>query len=187
MTGKDLFEGMTWVDEGFIDEAEHAAFPKPRVVPWIRIASMAACLCLILLGLYHFRSNPNRGTPDGQNSLAQGGIEDNIEDIVDQNSQINAPADGAIAEIPNVILYVEEMTAEGFIGTVTDFGVTDHLGLGTRLNVVIGEGTRSDSDNTAVHDYKTDFTGRYVVFQFYEYDPDTGTIVIESYDIIDEE
>ena len=187
MTGKDLFEGMSWVDEGFVDEAEHEQLPKPRVIPWIRIASMAACLCLILLGLYHFRSNPNRGTPDGQNSLAQGGIEDNIEDIVDQNSQINAPADGAIAEIPNVILYVEEMTAEGFIGTVTDFGVTDHLGLGTRLNVVIGEGTRSDSDNTAVHDYKTDFTGRYVVFQFYEYDPDTGTIVIESYDIIDEE
>ena len=183
MTGKDLFEGMSWVDELFVDEAEHAQHPKPRVIPWIRIASMAACLCLILFVLHH---HLDRGSADGQNtenSMPQGVIED----IVDQNSQISIPAEGAIAEIPNVIVYVEEMTAEGFIGTVTDYGVTDQLGLGTRLNVVVGEGTRSDADNTAVHDSKTDYTGRYVVFQFYEFDPDTGTIVIDTYDIIDEE
>ena len=183
MTGKDLFEGMSWVDERFIDEAEHAAFSKPSVMPWIKIASMAACLCLILFGIHRLLPPPeNPRSPE--DTAPNGSLEDPQES---QHSNMLAPEDRPTGEIPNVILYVEEMTAEGFIGTVTDYGVTDQLGLGTRLNVVIGEGTRSDSDNTTVHDSKTDFTGRYVVFQFYVYDPDTGTIVIDSYDIIDEE
>ena len=183
MTGKDLFEGMSWVDELFVDEAEHAQLPKPRVIPWIRVASMAACLCLILFAIPHLLPPPeNPRSPE--DTAPNGSLEDPRES---QHSNILSPEDPPTGEIPNVILYVEEMTAEGFIGTVTDYGVTDHLGLGTKLNVLIGEGTRSDSDNTAIHDSKTDFTGRYVVFQFYEFDPDTGTIVIDSYDIIDEE
>ena len=186
MTGKDLFEGMSWVDEGFVDEAEHEQLPKPRVIPWIRIASMAACLCLILFAIPHLLPLPeNPRSPE--DTAPHGSLEDPQES---QNSNILAPEDPPTGEIPNVILYVEEMTAEGFIGTVTDYGVTDHLGLGRRLNVVIGDGMRSNADiedNAIANDSKTDFTGRYVVFQFYDYDPETGTIVIDSYGIIDEE
>ena len=190
MTGKDLFEGMSWVDERFVDEAEHAQLPKPRMIPWIRIASMAACLCLILFGMH--RLMPTR-TPGDPGSIADTAPNGSLEDPQEQesnNTNLIDPGDCPTGEIPNVILYVEEMTAEGFIAPVTDYGVTDRLGLGTRLNVVIGEGMRSNADNednATAHDSKTDYTGRYVVFQFYEFDPDTGTIVIESFDIIDEE
>lgn len=185
-----LFEGMSWVDERFIDEAEHAAFPKPRVIPWIKVASMAACLCLILFGIHHLMPTRTPGDPGSiEDTAPNGGLEDPQEQESNHSNQI-APGDCPAGEIPNVILYVEEMTAEGFIGIVTDYGVTDHLGLGTRLNVVIGDGMRSNADNednAIANDSKTDFTGRYVVFQFYDFDPETGTIVIDSYDIIDEE
>ena len=185
MTGKDLFEGMSWVDERFIDEAEHAQLPKPRVIPWIRVASMAACLCMILFGIHRLLPLPRN--PESIEDTAPNGSLEDPQEQESNNSNLIDPGDCPTGEIPNVILYVEEMTAEGFIATVTDYGVTDELGLGTKLNVVIGEGTRSNADNAFSHDTKTDYTGRYVVFQFYEFDPDTGTIVIDSFDIIDEE
>ena len=48
MSGKDLFEGMSYVDERFVDEAENKSFHKPVVYSWIKVASIAACLCLII-------------------------------------------------------------------------------------------------------------------------------------------
>ena len=49
MNGIHLFEGMSYVDERYIDEAETKAFPRKY---WTNAAALAACLCLILLGLY---------------------------------------------------------------------------------------------------------------------------------------
>ena len=43
MNGKDLFEAMSHVDERYIDEAESKMIPK--TIPWLKLASMAACLC----------------------------------------------------------------------------------------------------------------------------------------------
>ena len=190
MSGKDLFEGMSYVDERFVDEAESSAFPKPRVSPWIRVASMAACLCLILIGLYHIQP---RLAPDDPGSVADTAPNGSLEDPQEQESQNSntlIPVQIPGGEIPNVILYVEEMTAEGFSATVTDYGETDRLGLGTRLNVIVTEGTRhenADGDNAAIHDSKTDLTGCYVVVNFYEFDEATGTMVVDTFSIVEEE
>ena len=187
MSGKDLFEGMSYVDERFIDEAENKMIPKAKVIPWLRAASMAACLCLVLFGLYHlFPEQAMDGTEgvDGKQSTNQNSMENAIQD-----SQINAPENLPEGEIPNVILYVEGMTAEGFVATVTDFGETQRLGLGTKLNVVIAEGTRSetaDGDHAISGESQTDLSGCYVLVQFFDYDPDTATMVADSIQVIDE-
>ena len=57
MSGKDLFEGMSYVDERFVEEAEHRTLPKRVVSPWIKVASMAACLCLIIFSLYNLQTH----------------------------------------------------------------------------------------------------------------------------------
>ena len=62
MSGKDLFEGMSYVDERFVDEAENKTLPKRVVSPWIKVASMAACLCLIIFSLYNLQPYPMTGT-----------------------------------------------------------------------------------------------------------------------------
>ena len=54
MSGKELFEGMGYVDERFVDEAEYKTLPKRVVSPWIKVASMAACLCLIIFIAFSF-------------------------------------------------------------------------------------------------------------------------------------
>lgn len=180
MTGRDLFEGMSWVDERFVDEAENAILPEPKVVPWIRIASVAACLCLILAGMHHMLPywNPeSMDVSDGQENLAQGSIGEELKDEAVQ-SVIETPDNNASLEVPSVILYVDGMTGLGFTGRVTRLVDTDIFEIGMELNVVVADGTRHE-DSPAMHDNsKTDYSGCYVMVQFIEYDRETGTIVV---------
>ena len=171
MNGKDLFEAMNHVDERFVEEAENRTLPK--TIPWIKLGSMAACLCLILFGLYHLQ-------PYLRNSTEGSAAEDMI---TEGKYESVSPEDAPIGEIPNTILYVEEMTADGFIATVTDLGVTYVLGLGTQWNVVIQGDSRPES--ATAHDSRADYTGCYVLIQFYELDRETGTIVVEDLQIME--
>ena len=71
--------------------------------------------------------------------------EGSIEDKVDQESQINTPDEGPVGEVPSVILYVEDMTNLGFIGTVAQLVDTDIFEIGMELNVVVADGTRHET------------------------------------------
>ena len=182
MSGKDLFEGMSYVDERFVDEAENKTLPKRVVSPWIKVASMAACLCLIIFSLYnlqpYLRGETEGITGEGAADAMPEGV---IEDKVDQESQISTPAEGPAEEVPSVILYVEDMTDLGFIGTVAQLVDTDIFEIGMELNVVVADGTRhetADGNSSMSADSKTDYSGSYVMVQFIEYDRETGTIIV---------
>ena len=104
-----------------------------------------------------------------------------IEDKVDQESQISTPAESPAEEVPSVILYVEDMTDLGFIGTVAQLVDTDIFEIGMELNVVVADGTRhetADGNPSMSADSKADYSGSYVVVQFIEYDRETGTIIV---------
>lgn len=185
MSGKDLFEGMSYVDERFVDEAENKTLPKRIVSPWIKVASMAACLCLIIFSLYNLQPYLNRGAAEGAgqeaaDAVPEGAIENEMEQD-SQESEVQTPAEGAVGEVPSVILRVDEMTELGFIGTVTELVDTDIFEIGMELNVVVADGTRhetADGNPAMSADSKTDYSSCYVRVQFIEYDRDTGTIVV---------
>ena len=181
MSGKDLFEGMSYVDERFVDEAENKTIPKRVVSPWFKVASMAACLCLVLFSLYNLQPYL-RGETEGIHQEAGEGSPEGIEeDKLDQESAIQAPAEGAVEEVPSVILRVEEMTEIGFIGTVAQLVDTDIFEIGTELNVVIADGTRhetADGNPAMSADSKMDYSSCYLLVQFIEYDRENGTIVV---------
>lgn len=50
MSGKELLEGMSYVDERFVDEAEHQTIKKRSISPWMKLLPVAACLCILLVG-----------------------------------------------------------------------------------------------------------------------------------------
>lgn len=183
MSGKDLFEGMIYVDECFVDEAESRAFPKPRIFSWIKAASIAACLCLILFGLHNLLPYLSQGPTDGQDiedSMAQSGVGNELQDE-SQESAIGSPEEYPAQEVPSVILYVEDMTALGFIGTVVQMVDTDIFDIGMELNVVVADGTRhqtADEKPSMSADSTTDYSGSYVMVQFIEYNQETVTIVV---------
>lgn len=50
MTGLELLEALSFADERFIAEADVANFK--RNVPWMKILSVAACLCILIVGAF---------------------------------------------------------------------------------------------------------------------------------------
>ena len=164
MNGKDLFEAMSHVDERYIDEAESKMIPK--TIPWIKLASMAACLCLLVLTVHSLR-------PFLRGNETEGIL---IEDA--QESAIGVPDDAPVGEVPSVILYVEDMTAVGFTGTVAELVDTDIFEVGMELNVVLADTPRyetADGKPSVSADFKIK---DYVMVQFIEYDRETRTIVV---------
>ena len=53
MSGRELLEGMSYVDERFVDEAETQTIKKRVINPWMRLLPVAACLCILLVGVVH--------------------------------------------------------------------------------------------------------------------------------------
>ena len=185
MSGKDIIEGMSYVDERFVDEAEIKTLPKRIAVPWIKVASVAACLCLIVFSLYNLQSYlrgetvgmSNEGAAD---PMPEGIVEDKP-DSETQEAVSSTSSYGIVGEVPSVILYVEDMTNLGFFGTVAQLVDTDIFEVGMELNVVVADGTRHETvygNSTVSTDSKTDYAGFYVLVQFIEYDRETGTIVV---------
>lgn len=50
MSAKELLEGMCYVNERFVDEAEHQTIQKQPAHPWMRLIPVAACLCILVVG-----------------------------------------------------------------------------------------------------------------------------------------
>lgn len=48
MTGADLLEALSFVDEKYIQEAENARLSAK--IPWVKVLSVAACLCILITG-----------------------------------------------------------------------------------------------------------------------------------------
>ena len=50
MTGQELFHALSFVDERYIAEAETVNLGAR--IPWVKILSVAACLCILLTGYF---------------------------------------------------------------------------------------------------------------------------------------
>lgn len=50
MTGQELFRALSFVDERYIAEAETARLG--RNIPWMKVLSVAACLCILTVGAF---------------------------------------------------------------------------------------------------------------------------------------
>ena len=171
MNGKDLFEGMSYVDERFIDEAETRSYPRTH---WLKAAALAACLCLILFSMYSLRDPiASEGNIAQDEETAPAGVE--------SISGQGVPEESPVEEVPSVILYVQEQTETGWIGIVSELVDTDIFEIGMELNVVLVDQIwqeNTDGHSLIVESKSADYTGSYVMVQFVDYDPDTATIVV---------
>ena len=125
MSGKDLFEGMSYVDERFVDEAENKTLPKRVISPWIKVASMAACLCLIMFSLYNLRPNLTGETEGIHQDPGEGSPEAAVEDNLEQEYGVGvaeSATDGGAPRVPDMMVRIQEVTETGFIGIVQNDG-----------------------------------------------------------------
>lgn len=193
MNGNALFEGMGYVSEGFVDEAEYACLPQissKRWKPWI---SVAACLCLVIAGMFWIWNPRAPATSDSNTSAGQ-----ELE-VQDDTAAATAPAGGVLqdqpaagAEVPSLILRVEARGDLGFTGRVEQLTDTDIFPVGTVLTVILadqaaevtrGEGSAS-REEIQLPQQVTD--GALVLVQFTSYDKSSNTITVDLVEVLDE-
>lgn len=178
MTGKDLFEGLSHIDERYIEEAETA---KSISFPWLKVGAVAACFCLLLCAFFYGNHAQSETLPDVEN-LLQIPPAASIPPSETPTESISVPNQGPVSEVPSVILRVEQMTDEGFVGIVAELVDTDVFDLGMELNVVLPQHTNQNIIAEADSEFKSqavDYKGVCVLVRFISYDRDTNTIVAE--------
>ena len=176
MSGKELFEGMSYVDERFIDEAEHKTIAKNVTARWIKVASMAACLCLVLFSMYKLIpywdwNVTEEAAGEGAYARPEGAIKQESAEIADE-----APASRA----PEMMVRILELTETGFIGTVQNNGGFMVFEDGTQITVTVDLETDPDF---IPEKYKT---GDLVYVMYTSWDEDKLTIVASILGIVDE-
>lgn len=188
MNGKELFEGMGNIDEHFIEEAEYGTISKTITFPWMKIGAMAACFGLIVCSFLFWQPHEIGQTPsDSKTQVPAVESEPAMETEwkSDQADLASAPDQQPVAEVPSVILRVDQMTENGFIGTVTELVDTDILEIGMELNVVYASDTRNEIVLESASEYKSQMedqyaghTVTYVIVQFIDYNRETNTLTI---------
>ena len=183
MSGKDLFEGMSYVDERFVDEAENKTYPKRVVSPWIKVASMAACLCLIIFSLYnlqrYLRGETEGAGQEAADAMPEGVLEDEKAQI-SQDSLTDVPDEAGSVRAPETMIRIIEVTETGFVGTVHDNGGFNVFEHGTEITVTVD--LETDPDFTP-EDYQI---GDLVFVMYTEWDVDERTMVASILGIVDE-
>lgn len=191
MSARELLEGMSYVDERFVDEAENETIRQGSAKPWLKLPPVAACLCILLIGLISiwnllpFNSNSSAETAGdqamGQESAVSGA--DGSAETPDQEAE----------ETPSVILRIDSLGTDGFTGTVEALVDTDIFEIGTVLHVIVAEDAKSGNsvDTGSASQDGADSkqlyqVGNLVQVQFISYDEQTNTIVIDMIDLIDE-
>ena len=180
MSGKDLFEGMSYVDERFVDEAENKTFPRRIVSQWIKVASMAACLCLIVFSLLQLRPSPAPEAPGSVEDAMPDGILEDEKESISQEPAIAAPEDAPATRAPETMIRILKLTETGFVGTVHDNGGFNVFEHGTEITVTVDLET---DPNFKPEDYQI---GDLVHVMYTDWDVNDRTMVASILGIVDE-
>lgn len=145
MNGKELMESMGLVDEKYIAEAEEAPGKQRRWKPLAATVSAAACLALVLLGVWQLRPQKlmeNDTTMVSaavyQTEAAAGTARMAEEVVTDQDlgaapmmeeavaNQAAGAAPMMVSGLAEMTVQVVERTEEGLLCVVTDPGTSDY-------------------------------------------------------------
>ena len=194
MTGKAILEAMSFVEDKYIEEAESGTFRSGTVVR--RLLPLAACLCLLLLGMRHINlPAANETEADQDNMVAQQEVK--VETYYKQESAAHDRNDYALVmdesevmpdagEVPSVILRIEGWNTEGFAATVVRNVDSQTLAPSTQLQVIFTENIcieEISGDLVQVQrrePTEADFPAGSLIRVRYQYHTDDGILCIES-------
>lgn len=136
MTGKDILEAMSFLEEAYVEEAEMGKLKKPKVIRVL--LPLAACLCVafFLFG----RSAWSEVEKQAQAAIQETGdwvVLEKSENIQYSQNDIAIEDDGSIAviEVPSVILRIEKWTDTGFTAVIERCVDTDSIPIGETVQV----------------------------------------------------
>lgn len=127
MNGKDLLESMSHVDEKYIAEAEET--PKRRL-HWQPLAAAAACLVLVLAGVWEFLPWQEKLDAAPQAAAFQAKIEEAaVERSLTQHEEDQVLTAGTPMQFSGLVemtVRVAERGEDAYVCVVTDPGTSDY-------------------------------------------------------------
>ena len=186
MSGKKLFQAMSYVDERFVEEAENLPFPKRGVFPLVKVGSIAACLCLILFGVlqmypYLVRNAPESVQPGANPPVIEPGMAKPGDIPITNEPEEVGPKDiPPAASAPTMMVRIHEVTKTGFVGIVQNYGGFTVFEDGTEITVIIDMET--DPDFIA-EDYQT---GDLIHVMYTAWDENGKTILASVLGVVNE-
>lgn len=154
MTGLELLEGLSFVDERYIAEAENAH--RKQGAPWMKVLSVAACLCILLVGALAYKGLLYSGTTescaDTAASVSEAVPETMAACDTEEAGQEEpaSPAEQAAGEqhrVPYAALRIVSVEDDRWVAVVEE--VSDEsavFAVGMQVTVVIDTGSASKAD-----------------------------------------
>ena len=144
MTGTQLLEALGFVDEAYIQEAETAQLG--RNTPWMKILSVAACMCILITGVYAYQLFQPKGATESMQEAAAPAAPAATAEAPRQESvmeeaapeEVRAPAAGELEHIPYARLRILSVTEDGYTVLVEEVAeITSVVEAGMELTLVV--------------------------------------------------
>lgn len=142
MTGLELLEGLSFVDAKYIQEAETADLH--RNAPWMKVLSVAACLCILIAGVYAYSWMQPKGATESILEDAAGSAEEAAPETATEACAFSAQAEagevaaGELQHISAATLRIVSVEDDRWIAVVEE--VSDEstaFAVGMRVTVII--------------------------------------------------
>ena len=151
MTGMEILEGLSYVDEKYIQEAETATLG--RNTQWMKVLSAVACLCILVTGVYahqqmNMKSESAMEMEPAADAPAVGAPQAPAADCVTESATPEEAA-GELHHVPGAKLRVQQLTEDGFVAVVEESDNCDFLTAGMQVQVTIDAGEVPGSEVSA--------------------------------------
>ena len=151
MTGTELLQGLSFVDERFVDEAENAKLSGG--IPWMKILSVAACLCILIAGAFAMdfemdkpaadapaadmpaADAPEADLPAADEPAAAAPKEDAQTGNTDNSSAESSLAPGELCHVAYARLQVVKVLEDGSFEAIAE--ATEDMQVDTPVTVVV--------------------------------------------------
>lgn len=181
MTGLELLEGLSFVDARYIAEADTAKLG--RNVPWMKVLSVAACLCILIVGAFALENFGHKGTMEEAAAPAA--------PAATQAAAPLAPAEGEIpesAEEPSLTdelqevsyakLQVTRLGEDGWFEAVVEEADTDLLAAGDQICLVVDPGMVPGAGSEITNELSWIAEGAVLMIQNGAYDAGNGVLYV---------
>lgn len=186
MTGQDLLQGLSFVDERFIAEADTAVFY--RKIPWMKVLSVAACLCILIVGAFALENlgfkgakeeaaAPAAAAPEAMQESATEAAPPAPEECITEEAVEEIPA-GELQHIPHATLRIVKRLEDGSFEAIAL--ATEPMEMDTSVTLVIDPDKVPDGEQSA-GDYEETITEDMVVqIRNGAYDAGSNTLYVEG-------
>lgn len=194
MTGQEIMAGLSYVDERFIQEAETATLS--RNTPWMKVLSVAACLCILIVGAFSMGEFGHKGAKEEAAAAPEAAIEEAVPAetaaaapkqesavegaLTEESAEVAA---GELHHIPLTKLRVIHLLEDGSFEAIVEETNSDTnlFEVGMQVTVVVDpDQVPAGGERTDVEYEKTVAEGQLVDVENGAYDAGIGTLYIEG-------